>query len=115
MGRPMTQLPKSPVFEVYYFSLINDVGDNSAHVWDMLKSSLVLQVQSPDLWDMKVQYFALSGLSSGAKLVSVSDDRSAWISTIHGLQNDRDDEREAVVLCSLAIVLGFRTAVFLIM
>ncbi|KAK8497595.1 hypothetical protein V6N12_037466 [Hibiscus sabdariffa] len=92
-----------------------DVGDNSVHVWDMLKSSLVLQVQSPDLWDMKVQYFALSGLSSGAKLVSVSDDRSAWISTIHGLQNDRDDEREAVVLCSLAIVLGFRTAVFLIM
>ncbi|XVF32972.1 hypothetical protein REPUB_Repub17cG0128500 [Reevesia pubescens] len=145
-------------------------SDNSVHVWDMLKSSLVLQVQSPDrclLYSMRLwgdnlealriasgtiyneiivwkvisqhyspsftspvkdcmnlgnsnsnfvkcndqQYkavhicrlvghegsiFRIVWSSSGSKLVSVSDDRSARIWTIHVQQNDVDDKGEVV-------------------
>ncbi|KAE8723231.1 Chlorophyll a-b binding protein [Hibiscus syriacus] len=136
-------------------------SDNSVHVWDMLKSSLVLQVQSPDrafcipcdygvtmlrlfelhliiVWKVICQHdspssvkvcknlssstsnfsecydqeykavhicrlvghegsiFRIVWSSSGAKLVSVSDDRSARIWTIPGLQSDCDDKREVV-------------------
>ncbi|KAK8718200.1 hypothetical protein V6N13_045443 [Hibiscus sabdariffa] len=145
-------------------------SDNSVHVWDMLKSSLVLQVQSPDrcllysmrLWGDNLEalriasgtiyneiivwkvicqsdppssassvkvcknlnsstsnfaecydqeykavhicrlvghegsIFRIVWSSSGAKLVSVSDDRSARIWTIPGLQSDSDDKREVV-------------------
>ncbi|KAE8671244.1 hypothetical protein F3Y22_tig00111983pilonHSYRG00058 [Hibiscus syriacus] len=145
-------------------------SDNSVHVWDILKSSLVLQVQSPDrcllysmrLWgdnlealriasgtiyneiivwkvicqhdspsstssvkvcknlsnstsnfsecyDQEYKAVHICGLvghegsifrivwsSSGAKLVSVSDDRSARIWTIPGMQSDCDDKREVV-------------------
>ncbi|KAK8509757.1 hypothetical protein V6N13_093606 [Hibiscus sabdariffa] len=145
-------------------------SDNSVHVWDMLKSSLVLQVQSPDrcllysmrlwgdnlealriasgtiyneiiVWKVICQHdspsstssvkvcknlnsttcnfvecydqeykavhicrlvghegsiFRIVWSSSGAKLVSVSDDRSARIWTIPGMQSDSDDKREVV-------------------
>ncbi|XP_022757740.1 uncharacterized protein LOC111304949 isoform X3 [Durio zibethinus] len=138
-------------------------SDNSVHLWDMLKSSLILQVQSPGafcilcdygvtilrifellliiVWKVISQHgspsltslvkdcmnlsssnfnfvkchdqqykavricrlvghegsiFRIVWSSSGAKLVSVSDDRSARIWTIHIQQNGFDDKREAV-------------------
>ncbi|WRX08182.1 WD40 repeat - like 5 [Theobroma cacao] len=145
-------------------------SDNSVHLWDMLNSSLVLQVQSPDrcllysmrlwgdnlealriasgtiyneiiVWKVVCQHdspsltspledcmnlsssnpnfikchdqqykavhicrlvghegsiFRIVWSSSGAKLVSVSDDRSARIWTIHVGQNNCDDKREVI-------------------
>ncbi|XWS76708.1 hypothetical protein CRYUN_Cryun01aG0201000 [Craigia yunnanensis] len=145
-------------------------SDNSVRLWDMLKSSLVLQVQSPDrcllysmrlwgdtlealriasgtiyneiiVWKVICQHdspsftspvkdcmnlsnsnpdfvkchdqeykavhicklvghegsiFRIVWSSCGAKLVSVSDDRSARIWTIHVQQNDGDDKWEVL-------------------
>ncbi|XVF80749.1 hypothetical protein PTKIN_Ptkin15bG0100100 [Pterospermum kingtungense] len=145
-------------------------SDNSVHIWDMLKSSLVLEVQSPDrcllysmrlwgdnfealqiasgtiyneiiVWKVSRQHdsptstspvkdcvilsssnsnfekchdqrykavhicrlvghegsiFRIVWSSCGAKLLSVSDDRSARIWTVHARQNDCDEKREVV-------------------